>query len=266
LLLLLFKTKNAMMTWTLWAIAISSFALAVILTDVNPQANFYLLQTRAWELMARALIAIHAIPSNRISKHYKTVLSLAGLVMILTAILVLPSVIPHPSYRTLLPVLGTVLVLTYAQNTPVRLLLSNRVLVGIGLISYPLYFWHQPIFAFVRIKSIGEPGELAFAFAIVLTITMANLSFRYIETPFRARLKVPARRVWIYSAFGLSIFTAIGLSTYMIQGMPKPLQVRHLLLPMKQAQKGSNVTLVLSIYSLSKTAASSLQKLRRNRQ
>ena len=221
LLLLFFKRKNTTMIWTLWAIAISSFGLALISADVNPQANFYLLQTRAWELIAGALIAIHLVPAKGRPNPYKTILSLAGLLMILTATLLLPSGIPHPSYPTLLPVIGTVLVIAYSQNTPVSHLLSNRLLVGIGLISYPLYLWHQPIFAFVRIKSLGEPSELALAMAIVLTTIMAYVSYRYIETPFRARLKVPARKIWIYSAYGLTIFGAIGLSVYMTQGMPK---------------------------------------------
>jgi hypothetical protein len=104
-------------------------------------------------------------------------------------------------------VLGTCLVIVFAdKNTLVGKLLSIKAFVAIGLISYSLYLWHQPLFAFLRMKSLGEPSEEFFLVAIALTFALATLSYRYIETPFRKSSKYLQKDIlklsgkWIGSA------------------------------------------------------------------
>src|SRR5690606_15124471 len=119
-----------------------------------PDAAFYLFHTRAWELLAGVLLAYYRHKNNEKSPALPMQRWLAplGLLFILGPMLMLNDEILHPSFITLFPVLGTVMVIAYAPQSMLALrLLSAKICVGIGLISYSLYLWHQPLLAFTRI-------------------------------------------------------------------------------------------------------------------
>ncbi|KZX51290.1 hypothetical protein A3709_10740 [Halioglobus sp. HI00S01] len=99
----------------------------------------------------------------------------------------------HPGWITLLPVFGTVLFIGFASpaNALVRLL-SARFFVGVGLISYALYLWHYPIFAFGRMFT-WHPGLSEKALWIVLTVGLALSSYWLVEKPLRNRRRVSWR-------------------------------------------------------------------------
>lgn len=92
------------------------------------------------------------------------------------------------SAYTLAPVLGTFLVILFGRdNTLVNKILSNSLLVSIGLLSYSAYLWHQPIFAFVRVNSIEEL-DLKLKWIMVLSsLFIAFISWKFIESPFRKK-------------------------------------------------------------------------------
>jgi peptidoglycan/LPS O-acetylase OafA/YrhL len=164
------------------AIAIVSFASAMIYVETHPDAAFYLLPFRAWELLAGALAAVllhrKTVPPN-------TALSALGLVMIGCG-LIFASDQLWPSYIALLPVIGTTLIILFASpDRGVGRLLSMPVFVGIGLISYSAYLWHQPILAFMRLRALHEPSTAASIAAVVVTFLLAFLTWRFVERPFR---------------------------------------------------------------------------------
>ena len=180
----------------------------------DPTNNFYLLQFRAWELIAGALAAIHL--SKREKAYSSQLLSLTGLALLAIA-LVGPwklvgstmDVFPHPGFITLIPIVGTVLITMFAgTGTLVNRVLSWRFFVGIGLISYSAYLWHQPLFAFFRISQLHEPKPWDFLPFIAVTLILAALSWKFVENPFRDRNRFSRKQV----------FFATGLIMLLISG------------------------------------------------
>ncbi|MFO7770431.1 MAG: acyltransferase family protein [Roseovarius gahaiensis] len=89
-----------------------------------------------------------------------------------------------------------------------------RLPVAIGLISYSAYLWHQPLFAFARIRSLHEPALWLMLVLSGVTLGLAAISWRYVEQPFRAgKMPVFPRRsqVFIASIAGLLLFVSVGL-------------------------------------------------------
>ncbi|HEU4707771.1 MAG TPA: acyltransferase family protein, partial [Methylophilaceae bacterium] len=113
----------------------------------------------------------------------------------------------------LVPTVGALLIITFAnQNTLAGKLLGNRLLVGIGLISYSAYLWHQPLFAFARHGSRYEPGAAMMALLAIVSIGLAYLSWRFIERPFRRKDVVSRQRIFTLAAMGSAAFIAFGLA------------------------------------------------------
>ncbi len=104
------------------------------------------------------------------------------------------------------------------SSTVIGKFLANKLFVSIGLISYSLYLWHQPLFAFLRMKIIGEPSEFLFISAIVVTFILSIFSFKYIEMPFRNKRAVTRKQIFQFSVASISIFLLIGLSGHIFKG------------------------------------------------
>ena len=179
----------------------------------HPDANFFFTFSRFWELFVGsicALIAFHR-PING-----NEGLSILGLAMILTAVFVFDGRTPSPSVYILLPVVGTALVVLYArEGTLVARLLSVRVLVGIGLISYSAYLWHQPLFAFARVISLREPSPALMMALAVASFGLAALTWRFVEQPFRVKTGgfLPKRStLFAASLTGIVAFATLGVS------------------------------------------------------
>lgn len=93
--------------------------------------------------------------------------------------------------------------------------------MGVGLISYSAYLWHQPLFAFARIRILTGPPQWLMVALGLLALLLARISWRYIEQPFRNRTSpFPSTRVRLFgmSAAVGSLFVAMGLSGYFGQG------------------------------------------------
>jgi peptidoglycan/LPS O-acetylase OafA/YrhL len=191
----------------------------------KPSANFFLLPTRGWELAIGACIAfyflyrkkaIHAILSHR---SVDEALSLVGLLMIGYAVFMFDEGTPFPSFYALIPTVGTGLIILFTSTkTLVGRLLSTKLLVGIGLISYSAYLWHQPLLAFSRHASLTEPSQLILATMATLSFPLAYLSWRFIEKPFRKKGKFSRKEIFTYSAVGSVAFIVTGLAGVITDG------------------------------------------------
>jgi len=202
-------------------IALLSLAWAEWLWRQSVEANFYLLPSRAWELMLGALAAFY-LRQNRVEQGtFAQVASLLGLGMLLLAIFGLHQGIPFPSLYALLPTLGAVLLIVFATPaTWVGQWLGNQVLVGIGLISYSAYLWHQPLFVFARIQAIEEPSAGLMAGLSVLTLLLAYVSWRWVEKPLRERSRFSRQQIFVMAALGSLLFVAIGVWLVVMDGLP----------------------------------------------
>ncbi|MCC2617234.1 acyltransferase [Aestuariibacter halophilus] len=190
--------------WLFIAVAVISLVFSQLYVSINSDLNFYLPFSRAWELLAGSLVAVWQLRrlSPHISALQRNVIVIIGMLMILFSLFTFSSTTPHPSIWTVVPVLGTVLVLMYSNGKDfVGRCLSLKPVVYIGLISYSLYLWHFPVFAFLR-HIIPEFDLVSGSIAIASTVLLSVVSYTYVETPFRSR-----------SFIGLPKFSYIMLST-----------------------------------------------------
>ena len=182
-----------------------------------PEANFFLAPSRIWELLAGVFCAFYLQDSRRFSNLIKQLGSMVGLLMLIYSIVFFDKTIPFPSFYALVPVLGTVLVILFTdKETLVGRLLSIPFIVGIGLISYSAYLWHQPLFVFARIQSLEELSVLTLLGLSLLAFIMAYISWRWVEKPFRNRNWLSQRQIlWMA---GLCSLVLIGLGLLFVFG------------------------------------------------
>ncbi len=148
-----------------------------------PAATFYLLPTRGWELLIGALIALYLAGRDavEVSPAVRRFGSLLGLLMIAYGVVAFDKATPYPSLYALAPTLGTALIILFATpQTEVGKLLGSKLLVGVGLVSYSAYLWHQPLFAFARHISMSEPGGVTLSGLAVLSFLLAYVSWRFV--------------------------------------------------------------------------------------
>lgn len=205
--------------WSIVALSALSLAWSEWSWRNSPSANFYLAPSRAWELLSGSIAAFII---NRRGVLENNGLANIGLISVLIAIFTFDASTPFPSIYGLLSVGGTVLVILYAgQKTWVAQILSTRGFVGIGLISYSAYLWHQPLFAFARISLNGETSIVLMLVLSVLALVIAVLSWKYVEQPFRVKkysMNLSAKFIFTFSASGLLSFVAIGLIGHIQNG------------------------------------------------
>jgi len=206
--------------WLIVCIAVISLGATELVMRKDASANFYLIPTRAWELMAGALCAFVAL-HNPVKPNNAA--SIVGLGTIVLSIIAYNDSTPFPSIYALAPVGGAVLIILFAQRgTLVARMLSTRPMVGLGLLSYSAYLWHQPIFAFARIRSLTDPSLTLMGSLAFLSIFLAYLSWRYVEQPFRGkegRLLNTKKSLFTASAFAGFILALIGLAIMQDNGM-----------------------------------------------
>ncbi len=224
-LVLTWRLRRHRVIGVLIAAALISLALAYWGALNYPQATFFLLPTRIWELLIGVFVAFHLFgrEGTKIKSSYSSYLpqflSIFGLFLIVYSIFVFDKQTPFPSLYTLIPTLGTAFIVLFAtQQTIIGKILSSKILVGLGLISYSAYLWHQPLFAFARHGALADPGRDVFILLILLAIAAAYLSWRFVERPFRNKSVVSRKSLFISTLFFTVFFVLLGLAGVLTQG------------------------------------------------
>ena len=189
----------------------------------SPSAAFFLLPTRGWELLVGALAAFYLKYNAHVKSHsINQVLSLLGFLMIIFSISTFDETTPFPSLYALTPTIGTgLLIICAVPKTLVHKLLSLKFVVGIGLISYSAYLWHQPLLAFARHKLLGEVSYFNLVVLCIFSLLMAWFSWRFVELPFRNRQRFNRTSIFRLSAIGIFIFSTIGLTLHFTNGLER---------------------------------------------
>jgi peptidoglycan/LPS O-acetylase OafA/YrhL len=215
---------------TLFALGIASLIYSEHALYTNERGAFFFTTSRAWELLVGSLSAalihykfISLQPSaDTRTMVLRQILSTLGICMVLVPILFYSKDTPFPGLFALIPAIGTALILLFAlENTWVQRILSLPPLVGIGLISYSAYLWHQPVFAFVRYNSLENLSSGTLLTLIALVMVLAYLSWRFVERPFRNKQQFSRRQILIFATIATSILLVLSFVIYKKNGLPK---------------------------------------------
>lgn len=210
--------RKARLDVMLGAIFIASFAINVALSITNISDDFYLPISRFWELLAGAALA--RLGQVTLASHSRSLVSAAGLAALLLSVAMLTAESRFPGWLALLPVGGAAAIILAGPEAVLnRIVLSNPVAVGIGLVSYPLYIWHWPLISYAYIVRMGKPPTPLMAAAIVaVSFLLAWFTYRFIERPVRFGMHRHRRTIFI--AICLAAIGAAGLAVWINDGFP----------------------------------------------
>ncbi len=215
--LLLYKFARKHLIPVLTILGIASFILCLLFTRQRPVWAFFLLPTRAYELLAGCILAIYA-GQDRPLRHpaIRASLSAFGLLLIGASFFLIKESDHFPGYQALFPVLGTVCVLGPIRGSDSlgEKFLSLAPLVLIGRMSYSLYLWHWPVFSLIDYNMVLASPPVRMAWKIGLSFLAATICFLMIENPSRVFLNQRNNRriAFAFLALALAVFVPLGIA------------------------------------------------------
>ena len=210
----------------------ASFAWNIWQVGTDPTAAFYLPLARAWELLLGSMLALSIAPTIK-HRSVNESAGILGIGLIAWSVWHFSAETPFPGISALLPCAGAALIIHSGtqEKTLVSRMLSARVAVFVGLISYSLYLWHWPVIVFAKYVSSGELGGAKVAGLVLFSTLVASLSWRFVESPFRGRGALCKRgMLFAGAAAAMVISISTGISIYLADGWPQrlPPDVRKL--------------------------------------
>ncbi|WP_430619974.1 acyltransferase family protein [Vibrio cholerae] len=192
------------------------------------QATYYSLYARLPEFFAGGLVALYAINAPQRLGNCKW-FSAVGLLLIGIAVIFQPQLGPFPGVTALLPLVASVLLLSQPASQPIVVkLLSSKILVWIGALSYSLYLWHWPVLAFLRYYTGSEVLNVEFTLLFIgLTLLLSMFSYYGIERAFRHSYLIKKQLV----AWVLLVLSVLGTSQSIAKVnavlTPEPLPIEY---------------------------------------
>ena len=249
LLWLAWKPRLNLLAVTVVVAAIS-FYLTVSKVRGEPVTVFYSPQTRFWELMAGSILAyltlyrpsavgnvarafsqrltsmVHASLAKVDETKLRDILSFLGMALIVIGLVTISPKRLFPGWWALLPVAGTVLVISAGAHAWFnKTILSNRILVWVGLISYPLYLWHWPLLSFARILEGDLPAPGMRITLVATSVALAWATFKFVELPIRRGTYRGAKAPALFVL--MLVVGCVGYATYKLNGLPSRSWVKH---------------------------------------
>ena len=234
------KTLNLLALTSM--LILSSFTLNIITVKINKNQNFYWPTSRIWELLIGAQLTFvskyidnhsqNVITRKRSSVNISTVskvltdnshilhivTSTVGILLVTLPMYFLTKASVFPGWWALAPTLGTACLISTGPTAWInKNILSSRPLVGIGLISYPLYLWHWPLLVFMRMYIGDTTSVSAHILVMILSVVIAWITYVFIEKPFRFGLFTKAK--FAFLCISMVIIGIIGYHTYRSNGL-----------------------------------------------
>jgi peptidoglycan/LPS O-acetylase OafA/YrhL len=239
--------------WFAWKLRINLLAPAIVITLVSfslnikgiqqdPVATFYSPQTRFWELLSGSILAwcvlykgnsVHGcilridrwltriIYRGRVvanGQALSNVIASAGSIVLVYGFITITEDMGFPGKWAVIPVAGAVLlILAGSQAWINRKILSNKIIVWFGLISFPLYLWHWPLLSFARILEGETPSQNIRIAAIFTSIVLAWLTYKFIERPIRFGNRSGFKALVL--VFLMSVIGYVGYNAYIRDGL-----------------------------------------------
>ncbi len=196
---------------------VASFAINISLFLTNIADDFYLPVSRFWEFLAGAALVWRT--QIAFARNVRSWISFAGLAAVLTSVALFTPETRFPGWSALLPVAGTMAVIFAGPEALVnRIVFSNRAVIFVGLISYPLYIWHWPLISYAHVIRLSKPPTPLMATALLaVSFLLAWATYRFIECPIRFgahrhRTQIVAASMAVLGACGLVVWTNGGFS------------------------------------------------------
>ncbi|RFO95434.1 acyltransferase [Rhodoferax lacus] len=221
-----------LLMWAAWRFGLGALALVTMLlvlsfginiasVELYPTQAFFMLHTRCWELLAGSLLAymqMRKAPAVARTERVNNLFAGGGLLLIVLAAVGLHKGNLYPGGWALFPVLGACLLIAAGPAAWLnRTIFASRLMVAIGLISYPLYLWHWPLLSFANIIE-GATPSVPFRFALmVMGFLLAWLTYRMVERPLRTWSNPAGKTTALCLLVGL--LGALGLNAYQRDGL-----------------------------------------------
>ncbi len=223
LLVTFLARRRVSMPLVFWGLFALSLAFSSYGALNNSTADFYLLPSRAWELLTGSLLAIGAVPKVT-SRLGREALGLVGLALVAGSVLLINGLTPFPGIGALAPCLGAAALIHAGVSGPnlASRLLSLKPMVAVGLISYSLYLWHWPILTFQRMGWTFFPYDSKIGAGIVvigLSVIASWLTWRFVEQPFRGK-RMPTRKVMTILGVAALAIAALATVLFATKGLP----------------------------------------------
>ena len=238
---LAWKRKFNLLTITI-VVAIASFVLNIKGIKQDMVATFYSPQTRFWELLSGSLLAwvtlykkdtfanvklkldywlsriVYSEKQEADGKTLSNVLSFIGLLLLVYGFWRINKELSFPGMWALVPVLGAVLIITAGSKAWVnRTILSNKIAIWFGLISFPLYLWHWPLLSFARIIESEVPSRNIRIAAVIFSIALAWLTYKLVQRPLRFGKRSKVKVTLLVTI--MTIVGYVGYNTYERNGL-----------------------------------------------
>ena len=220
ILLITFKYFRKYLVHILIGGFVVSLGLAEWTSRNYPSVSFYFLHTRMWELLVGSILAYFEIINGKRSENkiLNSILSIIGLLLIVLTIIFFKTYFSHPSLHSLPAVIGVCLIIWFSDPSGIVVrLLSKKLFVGIGLVSYSLYLWHYPIFAFAREVNFFDVGIIKKLIIGILIIVLSIFSYFFIEKQFRNR-ENNFKKIFLYILFSVLILVIFNISVTLFKG------------------------------------------------
>lgn len=215
---------------TLILAAMAGLALCALWMRRDPDGAFFLLPPRGWEFLVGAIVAATERNGHTPgSPAMRRLLALAGALLIVVPLAMLEPDSGFPWPGAVPVVAGTALVIAFANpREGVGRILASRPMVGIGLISYGAYLWHQPLLALARQISPYTPSTAALLALLALALVIAAISRHCVELPFQRRDGIGRWPLYALVAAAILAFMLAGRIGWRSNGAPGRLTAHEL--------------------------------------
>lgn len=195
-----------------------SFFANIYYASNNLSTDFYSPLSRIWEILFGSILSQIGIQnSSKKLLKFSEPISWMGTVLIVAGLILINTNREFPGWWALIPVIGAAFLIYSEKSWINRKILSNQMLVWVGLISYPLYLWHWPVLTFWRMSHIQEPTALTYIFLVIVSIILAWATYKFVEKPLKHTPLKP-RAMLLLLVMGLIGFA--GFNVFDREGYP----------------------------------------------
>jgi peptidoglycan/LPS O-acetylase OafA/YrhL len=206
---------------------LSLFGAIHVISSGKAGDAFFLLQFRAWELLAGSLLAIIASPLmvnkskilDKLDRH-SSVIAAIGCVLVIVPYLLLSDTTPFPGATAIPSVLGTALLIRYGNSGIIGRLLTYRPCIIIGKISYSLYLWHWPVTVFWKYMTYDTLYAFDYVGMFLVSLLLGYLSWKFVEMPVRVSNTWTRKTSFAFAGIGIFLLVGIGYIVVSNKGFP----------------------------------------------